>query len=1154
MEGLAGAIGSATQDDFGSSRDRFVSLSSAFVSFQKPVLQERCGMRSVKKILTCLIAMAFAVSISEVAMAQGTSSASDFPPHAKVLDGYTKVVTKANITPMYTLYVRKKDGQMYAELPRTFATKKYYMAMTVASGGPYAGLHNADKYVYWRRYDKRLALIEPNTETRATGDKEAASSVKRLFTDRLLLDVPIATIGPGGGPVIDMDQMLVTNSTRLFVRDMGGDGFVGTSTRYGIFSIATAKAFKENVEIAYEVPSTDGSLKKLHYSISEIPATSGYKPRVADQRVGYFTTSYSDLAKYNDQETRVRYINRWHLEKADPKLKLSPPKNPIVFYIEHTTPVRYRRWVKDGIISWNKAFEKVGISDAIEVYYQDATSGAHMDKDPEDVNYNFVRWLNNDVGTAIGPSRVNPLTGQILDADIILTDGWIRHYQKQFNEQLPKIAMEGFGPETLAWLADHPSWDPRLRLAAPSERNAIAARIALESRGQFAGHAIGNVDSSMIGDDMYDGLVGRTSQINGMCLAAEGMSFDLALMQMTLANGLPEAAALAPAHAIHGGWTGSVTGLMAVGFPVDSMPFELNLQYAEDKVLSGTATFGGKEIPLQDPSFKEDSNEFQATLSPEDKIEVKMAGKLSGSELIGAWTLSGGPDGQTVAGKWSAAKVAAAGTSQPAATSPASATEGGSDDASEEGDKDEDEKKEKEGDKDEKKDDDKDKKPSEQQLDGMPESFVGPLVAHLVAHEVGHTLGLRHNFKGSSIFTFDEINSDKVKGKKQQAGSVMDYIGVNINAGKGTQGDYCMTGIGPYDFWAIEYGYTFGDTKKVLARVAEPELVFATDEDTGGPDPLARRYDFSKDPLDYAQNQMVLAKHHRGRLLTDFVKDGDSWDRVRYGYELTLSLQTKVVSMMANWIGGAHVYRDKKGDPDGRKPVEVVPAEKQRAALAFVVENSFNDDAFGLSTELTQSMGLDKWMDDRRSFSSEATWPIHDRIMGIQSSALTMLMNPTTLKRVYDNEARIPQNQDSLTLPEILETVSDSVWNELDEKAKGKFTARKPMISSLRRNLQREHLERLIDLTLPGGGSSAASRAISMLAAENLRQIVKKIDNAQSSGADKHDAYTTAHLSQAKARIEKALDADYILNPGSGGGASDGLIFLFGEQRAAPAK
>jgi hypothetical protein len=231
--------------------------------------------------------------------------------------------------------------------------------------------------------------------------------------------------------------------------------------------------------------------------------------------------------------------------------------------------------------------------------------------------------------------------------------------------------------------------------------------------------------------------------------------------------------------------------------------------------------------------------------------------------------------------------------------------------------------------------------------------------------------------------------------------------------------------------------------------------------------------------------------------------------------------------------------------------VEVVSAEKQRKALAFVVENSFSDAAFGLSPELTQSMGLDKWLDDRLAFSSEATWPIHDRVMGIQASSLTMLMNPTTLKRVYDNEMRVPLDEESLTLPELLTTISTAVWSELDKKPKGTFTVRKPMISSLRRNLQREHLQRLIDLTLPGGGSSAASRTISMLAAEHLRQNLKKIEATQMAAADRHDAYTTAHLSQAKSRIEKALDADYLLNPSKGGGSGGGL-FIRGNETEQP--
>lgn len=952
-------------------------------------------MRRYSSLCRGLAATTLLAIIGTQAFAQETEKPSppkpDYPPAEKILEGFEKVVTKANIRPMYTLWTRQKDGQMYAELPRGFAQKKYFIATTIASGSAYAGLQAGDVYVYWRQYDKHLALLSPEVEFRATGDKEAESSVKRLFTDRVLMEVPIVTMGPGGGPIIDIDAMLVNNPSLNFAPAAVNFGL----TRSGVFSIETAKAFENNVEIAFEVPDSAGVLKVLHYSISDIPDNSGYKPRLADSRVGYFTTTYTDLAKYDDRETHIRYINRWHLEKADPKLQLSPPKNPIVFFIEHTTPVRYRRWVREGILSWNKAYEKVGISDAIEVYYQDAASGAHMDKDPEDVNYNFVRWLNNDIGMAIGPSRVHPLTGQILDADIILTDGWIRHYQKQFAETLPKVAMEGFGPDTLAWLADHPEWDPRIRLAPPSMRKSILQEIAKTSSLPYAGHPMSKLSSRMLGDDEFDGLVGRSSQVNGMCLAAEGISFDLAVMRMTFDM--------------------------------------LQANAAED-----------------DPK-------------PDAKKEEKK------------------------------------------------------------------------------------EEPKEQMLDGMPESFVGPLVAHLVAHEVGHTLGLRHNFKASSIRTLAEINSDAVKGKLPLAGSVMDYIGANIRLEAGSlQGDYCMSSIGPYDMWAIEYGYTFDDLKPVLARVAEPELVFATDEDTGGPDPLARRYDFSKEPLDFAEEELRLAKHHRERLLTSFVKDGDSWDRVRYGYELVLSLQTRAFSMMSNWVGGAFVNRDKKGDPNGRNPIVVVPVEQQRKALNFVTSNAFKDETFGLTPELTTALGLDKWSDISSSMMEESTWPIHDRIMGIQASVMTSLMNPTTLKRVYDNEARVPADQDCLTLPEMLGTVTTALWSELDVKPEGEYTSRKPLISSLRRNVQREHVERLIDLTLPGGSPGAAGRAISSLSAEQLRSVVRKIEAAQSASADKHDPYTTAHLTQIKERITKALDADYILNPGKAGNSGSVIRLIFG--------
>ncbi|MBX3358549.1 MAG: zinc-dependent metalloprotease [Phycisphaeraceae bacterium] len=921
----------------------------------------------------------------------------EFPKFADVSKDFTKVVSTADgEKSFYTLWVKEKDGSMLAELPRGFENQRHFIALTVASGESYAGLQAGELYCYWKRFDKRLALIEPEIATRSTGDQESKSGVERLFTDRVVLDVPIVCMGPSGQPVIDLKALMAGQAQKFF-------GYSAAGANANLAVVKEAKAFPKNVEISYELPTAGGRLKQFHYSVSLMEGTPGYQPRAADERIGYFTTVYRDLGKFRDDEKWVRYVNRWSLEKRDPKLKLSPPKEPIVFYVEHTVPVRYRAYVKQGIDYWNAAFEKVGIRDAIEVRYQDKASGANMDKDPEDVRYNFIRWLTNDVGTAIGPSRVNPLTGEILDADVVLTDGWIRYFWYTTNELIPaSTAMEAFTPETIAWLDSHPNWDPRVRMAPPGERDYLLAQRASRGVVRYGGHPAAQTPQDMLGQQEFDGLKGRVSQVNGLCLAAQGKANDMALMGMNM------------------------------------MIMDM----------------------LNDP--------------PEDEAEAKDAKK------------------------------------------------------------------------DEKKDKDKEKE-KEETLDGIPEWFVGPALADLVAHEVGHTLGLRHNFKASSAYTLKQINSDEFKGKKPFTTSVMDYTPVNINMDDGPiQGDYNMSNIGPYDFWAIEYGYTSGDPKKVLETVADPEHQFGTDEDTFGPDPLAQRYDFSADPLDFAASRMKLVKALRAKITDKFVKEGQSWSKARRGYAISLSTQTQMLAMMSRWVGGAHVYRDKKGDPNGRAPIDVVPAAKQRAAMKFLIENTFTDEAFGLNADLLKYMTVDKWWDDggMGSIMEDATWPVHDRVMGIQASVLTMMLNPTTLKRVYDNEFRIPADQDALTLPELMDAVSSAIWTEVYTKPSGKFTSRQPMVSSLRRNLQREHLDRLIDLTFPGTMYGASSKPISNLAVAKLKEIRGKIKSVnEGDGASRIDPYTSAHLAEAAVRIDKALEASYVYNAPSFGGMFGGFYF-----------
>ena len=934
-----------------------------------------------------------ALLATTVSPATAAEEKPEFTPHAEVLKGFEKVVSllPSDDKPLWTLYKREKDQQLYAEMPSNFASQKYFIALTVASGDRFAGLQGRDMYVYWRRYNKRLALIAPNIEIRSTGDDQSKASVKRLFTDTVLMDVPIVTMGPGGGPVIDLDDLFVGQAAKFF-----GPMSVNREIR-GLYKIAQAKAFPQNIEVAFEVPNAQGTLQQLHYSVSVIPENPDYDTRTADSRIGYFTTSYADLGKYTDDSVRTRFINRWHLEKADDDLEVSPPKEPIVFYIEHTTPVRYRRWVRDGILAWNEAFEKIGIDNAIVVYYQDADSGAHMEKDPEDVRYNFVRWLNNDEGTAIGPSRVNPMTGEILDADIILTDGWIRHFRMQFDEVLPRIATESMSAETLAWLADHPQWDPRIRLARPAERDRIAREIARKSRMPMAGHPAGAKRDAFFGTQEYDGLIGRTSQLNGLCLAARGRAFDVALMRLHMSIA------------------------MAMKEPV-------------------------------------------AAVKPEEDEEKEDVSKL----------------------------------------------------------------------------------------DGMPESFIGPLLAHLVAHEVGHTLGLRHNFKASSITSYTTMNTAEFKASdKPMTGSVMDYTPINIRpVGCEVQGPWVMREIGPYDIWAIEYGYTFeDDLKPILARAGEPQLRYGTDEDAVGTDPLAKRYDFGENPLEYAQAQVELAQHHRQHLLEHFVDDGDSWAKAREGYELTLALQFRSIETMADWIGGTFVHRDKKGDESSTPPLVPVPAADQRAALEFVMESAFRDEAYGLTSELLRHMTVEKWLDGDDAFTafSDSTWPLHDRIMGLQASTLTMLLNPTTLRRVYDNEAVIPADENALTLAELMAAVKEGIWSELDADHETEYSLREPMISSLRRNLQREHLSRLIDLAAPGATRTAAHKPIRDLARLQLRQLKEEISVCIEDCHGKTDTYTKSHLVDSADIITKALETEFIYDPTATAGGGGGITIILGQ-------
>jgi hypothetical protein len=970
----------------------------------------RAGTAAVAVAAALLLAAGSCVPslVGGVARAQAQDQGEQFPPAAEVLRGLDKVVSTIDgQAPLYTLYRRERDARLLAELPRDFARQRIFIATTIAGGAPNTGIQIGQQLAYWQRYDRRLALVEPNLAVRTTApDIESRTTRETLFTDRVLLDVPILAMGSGGGPIIDLGALLTENADRFF-------GLATSGANRRLLKLVKSKAFPQNIEVAYEMPDRAGRLITIYYSIRLIPERGSYQPRLADPRIGYFTTSFRDISRQDKDTQWVRYINRWHLEKRNPGLPLSPPKEPIVFYIEATVPVHYRRWVRDGVLAWNRAFEKIGFDNAIEVYQQDAQTGAHMDKDPEDARYNFIRWSSANLGFAIGPSRVHPETGQILDADVVIDDGFLRVWFRTFSELLPEMAMTGMPPELVAWLADRPEWDPRVRLANPGERPFLLKQRQVE----------------------------RAQVVQQIVRAAEEGELDQRLPTIALRSGAP----LAFAPTANAGPLGGGDSLDArfnrcsamIGKSLDMAIMRLTLEALE--------MLDDKDPPSAPPSTPEAPKNNQADDKKEDKRP-------------------------------------------PARKEPL--------------------------------------------LDGMPEWFVGPLLKDLVAHEVGHTLGLRHNFKASSIYTLEQINSEAWKGQRPIAGSVMDYLPVNINFDpKAVQGDYAMIGVGPYDLWAIEYGYGSGDLKKVLERVSDPELAYGTDEDVGGIDPRIKQFDLGQNPLDYADQTMRLVQSLRARIIEKIVKDGDSWQRARDAYNLLLARHVGAVRTASHFLGGADLVRDRKGDPGNRPPLTPTDVAQQRRALRFLVENVFRDEAFGLTRELLARMTIDRWWDagDRFSIFEDPAWPIHDRILGVQASALTMVLNPIALQRIYDGELRVDPGADALTLPELIDTLSGEIFSELSQLRRG--TARDPSISSLRRNLQKEYLDRLIDLTLPGAGFTAAYKPISNLIVLELRRLKDLLDaGARTNGID---PYTRAHLTEAALRVGKALEAQFIYNAGA---------------------
>src|ERR1043166_7686079 len=194
----------------------------------------------------------------------------------------------------------------------------------------------------------------------------------------------------------------------------------------------------------------------VHYSFTRLPATP-MPVRYADNRVGFFLDATKDFGRDDKENFWLRNIHRWRLEKKDPSAAVSEPVKPIVYYVDWTVPDKFRPWVKEGIEKWQKAFELAGFKNAILA--KDPPKD-DPDWDPEDVRYSTIRWITSHEPSfgAIGPSRVDPRTGEIFDSDILFEASMFQNYANAYRRfagpeaiaksALPEFALDGLPPGT----------------------------------------------------------------------------------------------------------------------------------------------------------------------------------------------------------------------------------------------------------------------------------------------------------------------------------------------------------------------------------------------------------------------------------------------------------------------------------------------------------------------------------------------------------------------------------------------------------------------------------------------------------------------------------------------------------------------------------
>ena len=355
--------------------------------------------------------------------------------YERFLTGNKRVSSSSTFMTLHTL-----DSKVFIELPKSSMGRDMLVGATISSvSNPKLGdlgFKNSNLvHVRFVEKDSSVVMQVVNTDLFFDEHDKNAEQASKLNYDNLdFFTFPVKVRNTKQNTVVFDASSFLLKEDRFFpiIAKNVGSYTVNSSLKENLTRITAVKAFEENACVKMErnyIISLSG--RSGSSAINNYPVTIGVNfnfallpqdqmtPRLSDTRIGYFLINKDVVT--NGKVEKATFVKRWRIEPKDTAAyfagKLTEPTKPIVYYIENTFPTLWKNAIKNGVLRWNKAFEKIGFKNVVQV--QDFPTN-DPNFDPDNFKYSCIRYLPTDVENAMGPSWTDPRTGEIINATVLV--------------------------------------------------------------------------------------------------------------------------------------------------------------------------------------------------------------------------------------------------------------------------------------------------------------------------------------------------------------------------------------------------------------------------------------------------------------------------------------------------------------------------------------------------------------------------------------------------------------------------------------------------------------------------------------------------------------------------------------------------------------